>query len=66
MPYNCRERFTRLKANKQLSPEEFQKEVDSPYSIKKYHYNYKQPEEQSEECLRHTFVNMATKAFFER
>ena len=45
VPYNCRERFTRMKANKPLSPEEFQKEVDSPYGIKKYHYNYKQPEE---------------------
>jgi hypothetical protein len=66
IPYNCRETFTRLSANKPLSPEEFEKEVDSPYNIKKYHYNYRHPEESTEDCLRATFVNMATKAFFER
>ncbi len=66
IPVTCREMFTRLSANTVLSPEEFQKEVDSPYNIKKYHYNYRHPEESTEECLRRTFVNMATKAFFER
>ena len=64
IPFNTRETFTRLAANTPLSPEEFQKEVDSPYAIKKYHYNHKQPEELGEECMRRTFVNMATNAFF--
>lgn len=66
IPFNSREAFTRLNANMPLSPEEFQKEVDSPYNIKKYHYNFRHPEETTEDCLRRTFVNMATKAFFER
>ena len=63
---NVRQTFTKLAANAPLSSEEFEKEQDSPYSIKKYHYSHKHPEEQTEECLRRTFVNMATKAFFER
>jgi len=66
IPFNCRESFTRVAANRPLSPEEFEKEQDSPYKIKKYHYNYKHLEELSESNLRLTFVNMATKAFFER
>ena len=41
VPFNCRERFTRINANKPLSPEEFEKEFESPYKIKKYHYNYR-------------------------
>ena len=49
-----------------LSPEEFEKEQDSPYTTKKYHYNYRHPEEQTEECMRRTFVNMATRKYFER
>ena len=63
---NIRQTFTKLSANKPLSPEEFEKEQDSPYTIKKYHYSHKHPEEQTEDYLRKTFVNMATKAFFER
>jgi DNA replication protein DnaC len=47
-----------------LSPEEFQKEADSPYATKRYHYNHKHPEELTEECMRRTFVNMATNAIF--
>ena len=66
IPFNCRESFTRIAANTPLSPEEFEKEIESPYNIKKYHYNFRHPEELTEECFRHTFVNMATKAFFER
>jgi len=65
MPLNCRETFTRVAANRPLSPEEFEKESNSPYKIKKYHYNFKHPEELNEENLRLTFINMATKAFFE-
>ena len=41
IPYNCREAFTRLSANTPLSPEEFQKEADSPYAVKQYHYNFR-------------------------
>ena len=66
IPVNCRQMFTRVAANRPLSPEEFEKEADSPYKIKKYHYNYKHQEELSDDNLRQTFVNMATKAFFER
>lgn len=45
IPYNVRERFTRIAANKPLSLEEFEAEYDSPYKVKKYHYNYRHPEE---------------------
>ena len=63
---NIRQEFTKLAANKPLSPEEFEKEQDSPYTVKKYHYSHKHPEELTEDYLRKTFVNMATRAFFER
>ena len=66
IPANPRESFTRLAANVPLSAEEFEKEKDSPYKVKKYHYNYKHPEEMSEDTLRRTFVNMATTAYFEQ
>jgi hypothetical protein len=66
IPFNCRERFTRIAANKPLTPEEFEKEYESPYSVKKYHYNYRHPDELSEENLRRTFININTKAFFDR
>lgn len=66
VPFNCRERFTRIKANTPLSAEEFEKEYDSPYTTKKYHYNYRHQEELSEENLQRTFVNMSTKALFDR
>lgn len=58
VPFNSRERFTRIAANTPLSPEEFEKEQDSPYKTKKYHYNYRNPEELTEENLRRTFLNM--------
>jgi len=66
VPSVCRETFTRLSANRPLSPEEFEKEASSPYVTKKYHYNYRHPEEETEACLRRTFVNMATQTFFSR
>jgi hypothetical protein len=58
IPFNLRERYYRFSANKPLSPEEFEKEFDSPYKIKKYHYNYRHPEEISERNLKQTFLNM--------
>ena len=51
IPYNSREQFTRIAANTPLSPEEFEKEMDSPYKTKKYHYNYRNPDELTEENL---------------
>lgn len=64
VPFNSRERFIRLHANTPLSAEEYQEESESPYKTKKYHYNYRQPEELSNENLQRTFVNMCTNAFF--
>lgn len=51
IPVNPRERFTRISANRPLSIEEFEKEMNSPYKTKKYHYNYRNAEELSEENL---------------
>lgn len=62
--FNPRERFTRIAANRPLSPEEFENEFDSPYKTKKYHYNYRNAEELDEDNLQRTFVNMCTSAFF--
>mmetsp|Transcript_17549 Transcript_17549/g.29612 ORF Transcript_17549/g.29612 Transcript_17549/m.29612 type:complete len:216 (+) Transcript_17549:1066-1713(+) len=53
-----------VKANPPLSDEEFQREKDSPFKVKKYHYSFRNPEELSEENLRKTFVNLCTNAFF--
>jgi len=58
VPFNLRERYCRFSANKPLSPEEFEKEFDSPYKIKKYHYNFRHPEELTERNLKQTFLNM--------
>ena len=63
IPVNSRETFTRIAANRPLSIEEFEKEKSSPYKTKKYHYNYRQPEELTEENLQQTFVNMCTTAY---
>ena len=51
IPINPRERFTRIAANRPLSIEEFEKEMKSPYKTKKYHYNYRNAEELTEENL---------------
>lgn len=51
IPINSREQFTRISANVPLSAEEFEKEMESPYKTKKYHYNYRNPEELTEENL---------------
>ena len=63
IPVISRETFTRIAANRPLSIEEFEKEKSSPYKTKKYHYNYRQPEELTEENLQQTFVNMCTTAY---
>jgi hypothetical protein len=63
--FNSREQFTRINANTPLSIEEFEKEMDSPYKTKKYHYNYRNPEELTEENLQKTFVNMSTTAYIQ-
>lgn len=39
--------------------------MDSPYKTKKYHYNYRHPEELSEENLQRTFINMTTTAMIQ-
>ena len=53
-----------MKINPPLSPEEFEKEFNSPYTVKKFHYNYRDESELSEENLRKTFINLCTNAFF--
>ena len=65
IPFNARERFTRLAANVPLTPEEFENEMDSPYKTKKYHYNYRHPSELTEENLHRTFINMQTTALLQ-
>lgn len=47
-----------------MSEEEFEKEFDSEYRTKAYHYNYRHPVEMEEENLRKTYVNLCTHAFF--
>lgn len=65
IPFNAREQFTRISANVPLSIEEFEKEMGSPYRTKKYHYNYRNAEELTEENLKLTFMNMCTTAFIQ-
>ena len=65
VPFNPRERFTRLSANRPLSLEEFEKEYDSPYLTKKYHYNFRHPSELADENLKTTYTNLTTKAHFD-
>ena len=47
-----------------LSEAEFEKEYNSPYKVKKYHYNFRDESELSEDNLRRTFVNLCASAFF--
>jgi hypothetical protein len=65
IPFNPREQFTRLPANRPLSIEEYEKERDSPYKTKKYHYNYRNPDELSPENLTQTFVNLTSTALIQ-
>jgi hypothetical protein len=39
--------------------------MESPYKTKKYHYNYRHPEELTESNLRKTFSNVCSTAFVE-
>ena len=61
IPYNARETFTRIPANIPLSEEEYEKEYNSCYTTKKYHYNYRHDGELSEEMMIKTFINMHSK-----
>lgn len=65
IPYNARERFTRIPANRPLSEEEFAKEYESPYKTKKYHYNYRFEGELTEDMMQKTFINMHTKNLYQ-
>ena len=53
-----------VKMNPPLSEEEFEREHESPYKVKKYHYSFRREEELTEENLKKTFVNLCTNAFF--
>ena len=53
-----------IKVNVPLSEEEFEREADSPYKVKRYHYSYRHPEELADENLIKTYVNLCTSAFF--
>lgn len=55
-PVNFKDRV--MKHNIPLSEYEFNKEMNSSYKTKKYHYNYRWPEELTEEYLKKTFINM--------
>jgi len=48
-----------------LSIEEFEKEYDSPYQTKKYHYNYRHELELADDNLKKTYINMKSKAHFD-
>ena len=62
VPVNFKDKLVRV--NPPLSEEEFEKEYNSPYKVKKYHYNFRHDDELTEENLRKTFVNLCTSAFF--
>lgn len=62
VPFNYNTKL--IKVNPPLSEEEFEKEFNSPYKVKKYHYNFRSEDELSEDNLRKTFVNLCTTAFF--
>lgn len=62
VPFNFQNKL--MKVNPPLSEEEFEKEFNSPYKIKKYHYNFRTDNELTEENLRKTFVNLCASAFF--
>lgn len=62
VPFNYQAKV--VKINPPLSEEEFEREHESPYKVKKYHYSFRRPEELTEENLKKTFVNLCTSAFF--
>lgn len=56
IPVNFKDKV--MKYNIPLSEYEFKREMNSSYKVKKYHYNYRWPEELTEENLKKTFINM--------
>lgn len=62
VPFNNKNRV--VKVNPPLGEEEFEKEFNNPYKVKKFHYNFRQDGEMSEENLQKTFVNLCTVAFY--
>jgi hypothetical protein len=56
IPVNYKDRV--IKYNIPLSEYEFKREMNSSFKVKKYHYNYRWPDELSEENLKKTFANM--------
>ena len=58
IPVNYEDRV--IKYNIPLSEYEFKREMNSSYKVKKYHYNYRWPEELTEDNLKKTFINMMT------
>jgi len=62
VPFNYKTKV--IKVNPPLSEEEFEKEFNSPYKVKKFHYNYRTEDEINEENLKKTFINLCTSAFF--
>lgn len=62
IPFNFMDKV--IKINPPLTREEFEREQDSPFKVKKYHYNYRRPEEITDECLQKTFANLVTVAHF--
>lgn len=62
VPFNYQNKVVRI--NPPLSEEEFEKEHDSPYKVKKYHYSFRREQELTEENLIKTYVNLCTNAFY--
>jgi len=62
VPFNYANKI--VKVNPALSEEEFEREQESPYKLKKYHFSFRRPEEITEENLQKTYVNLGTMAFF--
>lgn len=62
VPFNYQNKVIRV--NPPLGEEEFEKEHDSPYKVKKYHYSFRREQELTEENLIKTYVNLCTNAFY--
>ena len=62
VPFNYQNKVIRV--NPPLSEEEFERELDSPYKVKKYHYSFRREAELTEENLIKTYVNLCTSAYF--
>lgn len=62
VPFNYQNKVVRI--NPPLSEEEFEKEHDSSYKVKKYHYSFRREQELTDENLIKTYVNLCTNAFY--